>query len=337
MPKSPTIVCNGPLEVRTIERELPSPSAGEFLVKARVTAISTGTELTLYSGEYPRGSVWHSIAKYPLALGYCHVGEVVDVGPDVREVHVGDRVVGWKPHSMYALYGVGDYWVKVPGDVGDSEAAMINFATISINAVRRAAIKLGECVVVYGLGPIGVFAALFSRLAGGFPVIGVDLFEQRRKVAEKVGAIHASLDGRDPAIVDKIKELNHGRLADVVFEATGSPEAFLTEFQVLRRQGRMIVLSSPRGPVSFDFHDLCNWPSYTIIGTHVSSHPEFETPDNPWTRRRNAELYLDLVKNRIISVGELVTHRFKWHSASEAYQHVHQKRESTGIVLLEWL
>lgn len=331
-----TVICSGPLDVKVVEKELPSPGPGEFLVEARVTAISTGTELTLYTGEYPKGSVWHSIAKYPFALGYCHLGEVVEIGEGVKGVDVGDRVVGWKPHSMHAIYNVGESWVKVPESVDDEEAVLTNLASISINAVRRAEIRLGECVVVYGLGPIGVLAALFSRLSGGFPVIGIDLFDYRRRLAESIRAVHATLDGREQRIAEKILELNHGRLADVVFEATGSPDAFLAEFQVLRRQGRMIVLSSPRGPIAFDFHDLCNWPSYSIIGAHVSSHPEFETPDNPWTRRRNGELYLNLIKSGEISLRGLVTHRFKWSDAAQAYQQLYRERGATGIVLLDW-
>ncbi|MEM1967596.1 MAG: zinc-binding alcohol dehydrogenase [Nitrososphaerota archaeon] len=335
--KTPTVVCKGPLEIELVERALPELAAGEFLVKARMTAISTGTELTLYAGEYPAGSVWHSIAKYPLALGYCHLGEVVDVGEGVKDVSVGDRVVGWKPHSMYSIYGRGDHWVKVSVEVSDEEAVITNLAVISINAVRRAKIQLGECVAVYGLGPIGVLAALFSRLEGGFPVIGIDLFEHRRRLAEKIGAAHLTLDGADPRVAEKIKDANHGRLADVVFEATGSPEAILAEFQALRRQGRLIVLSSPRGPVPFDFHDLCNWPSYIIIGAHVNSHPETESADNPWTRRRNGELYLDLVRRGEISVRELITHRFRWDMAAQAYQRIFQERGATGIVVLDWM
>ncbi|MCS7145873.1 MAG: zinc-binding dehydrogenase [Nitrososphaerota archaeon] len=334
--KTHIVACVNPLDVRVVESELPSVGAGEFLVRASITAISTGTELTLYTGEYPAGSVWQSIAKYPLNLGYCHLGDVVEVGEGVKDLSVGERVVGWKPHSMYAVYGGGDSWVKVPEDVADEEAVVTNLATISINAVRRAKIRLGECVVVYGLGPIGVLAALFSKLSGGFPVIGVDLYERRRRLAERIGAVHFTLDGGDSAVADKVRELNRGRLADVVFEATGSPSAFLAEFQALRRQGRMIILSSPRGPVPFDFHDLCNWPSHTIIGAHVASHPESETPDNPWTRRRNGELYLDLVKSGTISLKSLVTHRFKWRDAAQAYRLLHQERGTTGIVLLDW-
>lgn len=334
--KSVTLVCTGPQQIILEERELPEPGPGMFLVKARWTAISTGTEMTLYTGDFPPGSVWANLARYPITLGYNHLGEVVALGEGVSEVQVGDRIAGWKNHAQYALYRPGDFWMKVPEGVPDEAAAIMALPVISLNGVRRAKVQLGESVVVFGLGPIGVWAAQFARLAGGRPVLGVDLLDHRRALAEGVGAVDAALDGRDSLLVEKVKEWTHGRLADVVFEVTGHPQALLEEFRLLRRQGRLVMLSSPRGPVPFDFHDLCNWPSYTIIGAHVSSHPPHENPDDPWTRRRNAELYFDLVQRGEVATKELITHRFPWREAPEAYRLLLRERGSTGIVLLQW-
>jgi hypothetical protein len=65
----------------------------------------------------------------------------------------------------------------------------------------------------------------------------------------------------------------------------------------------------PRGPMPFDFHDLCNAPSFTIIGTHEMSAPAVATPDNPWTTRRHCEFFFDCVAERRIRVDSLVSHR----------------------------
>jgi 2-desacetyl-2-hydroxyethyl bacteriochlorophyllide A dehydrogenase len=334
--KSPTIVFTAPLRLAIEEREVREPAPTEFLARARVSAISTGTEMTLFSGTFPEGSVWARIAQYPITPGYCHVGEVIEVGSEVRGVQRGERVVGWKPHTMYALYSVGDFWVKVPEEVGDDEAATLPLAIISLNGVRRAKLELGESVAVFGLGPIGIFASLFSRIAGCRPVIGVDVVESRRRLAERCGAVHVTLDGSEVGLVDKVKTLTRGRMLDVVFETTGSPDAIVREAQLLRPQGRLVVLSSPRGPTLFDFHDYCNRPSLTIIGAHVTSHPPHENPSDPWTRERNAELYLDLVREGLIQAKQLITHRFPWREAAEAYQLLQRDRGETGIVILNW-
>ncbi len=335
MLKNKTVVCLAPRQVVVQEEDLPDLGSETFVVRAKLSAISTGTELTLVTADFPPESVWARLAKYPLKLGYSHFGEVVAVGDKVDNVSVGDKVVGWKNHSQFVLYRKGEFCMKVPDGVPDEAAALFALAIISLNGVRRARIQLGERVVVFGLGPIGIWAAQFARLAGARPVIGVDLLPERREWAKKAG-VDFVLDGKEPKLVDKIASLTKGRMADVVFEVTGNPDAILDEVKVLRRQGRLIILSSPRGKTLFDFHDWCNWTSISIIGAHTSSHPPHENPDDPWTKERNTELFFELVKNREIFTTELVTHRFKGEDAPLAYQLLMTERGKTGIVLLDW-
>ena len=335
MLKTKTVVCVEPKRVVVQEEDVPDVGPGTFLVRAKLSAISTGTELTLVTADFLPESVWARLAKYPLKLGYSHFGEVVAVGEGVDNVKVGDKVVGWKNHSQFVLYRKDEFCVKVPEGVPDEAAAVFALAIISLNGVRRAKIQLGESVVVFGLGPIGIWAAQFARLAGARPVIGVDLLPERREWTKKAG-LDEVLDGKDPKLVDKISALTKGRMADVVFEVTGHPDAILDEVKVLRRQGRLIILSSPRGKTLFDFHDWCNWTSISIIGAHTSSHPPHENPEDPWTRERNTELFFDLVRNKEVVAAELVTHRFKADDAPSAYQLLMTERGKTGIVLLDW-
>jgi threonine dehydrogenase-like Zn-dependent dehydrogenase len=77
------------------------------------------------------------------------------------------------------------------------------------------------------------------------------LIPERREWARKAG-VDFVLDGKDKdELVDRISALTKGRMADVVFEVTGNPDAILDEVKVLRRQGRLIILSSPRGKTLF--------------------------------------------------------------------------------------
>lgn len=330
-----TVIISKPYQVTFQEENLPEKTPQTFWVRTRVTAISTGTEMTAYTGDFPPGSAWASYLRYPFPAGYSNLGEVIEVGSEVKEVQVGDKVVGYRPHTQLTHYHGKDFWLKVPPGIGDEVAVTFSLALIALNGVRRAQITLGEKVVIFGLGPIGVLAGQFARLGGARPVIGVDLFPERRALAKKVG-FDFTLDGNQESLIETIAQLTRERLADVVFEVTGTPQVIPKEFQALRRQGRFVVLSSPRGPTLFDFHDLCNAPSYTIIGAHNSSHPPYETPDHPWTMSRNGELFFDLVERGELRVQELITHRFRWDQAPEVYQLLHQDRGKTGIVLLDW-
>jgi threonine dehydrogenase-like Zn-dependent dehydrogenase len=105
---------------------------------------------------------------------------------------------------------------------------------------------------------------------------------------------------------------------------------------LLRDQGRLLVLSSPRSATSFDFHDLCNRRSLTIVGAHGFSHPPIETGDNPWTGRRHGELFLSWLEAGWLTVAELVSHRFPAERASDAYRFLSERRDEAMAVVLDW-
>lgn len=117
---------------------------------------------------------------------------------------------------------------------------------------------------------------------------------------------------------------------------TGNPAVIPDELDVLRDEGRLVLLSSPHGETPFDFHDHCNFPSYEIIGAHVDSHPETATTANPWTRARNAALLFDLVATDRVAVEPLVTHRVPVTEAPDMYGSLLEDRSDALGVLFEW-
>ena len=311
------IVFKAPKEAGIEETEIPKPSGNQVLVKTLVTLISTGTELTMLSGEFPKGSVWDHITEYPQGAGYSNCGVIEEVGESVKDLKVGDRVASAAPHAEYTLVRE-DEAHKIPEGITDEEAAFWTLSATVLNGVRLANIRLGESVVVVGAGILGQLASQYSRLCGGFPVIAVDLSEKRLELAKRLGATGSLQSGKDD-VEREISTLTKGRGADVVFEITGNPKIIPWELGLVKKQGRFILLSSPRGPSTLDFHDYVNRPSRIIIGTHVSSHPEYETPFNPWTRKRNTELFFDLLAAGLVNVKDLITDRYPWTEAPRVY------------------
>ncbi len=315
--------------------EMPSPGPGQMLVRTIKTAISTGTELTILTGEYPQGSGWEEYGTFPFYAGYSNVGEVLEVGAAVTRFSAGDRAASGANHCAYALVGDGGQAHPVPEGVSDEAAALYMLVQIPIHGVRRAGIQMGESVVVYGLGVIGQFALQLARIDGARPAIGVDLSAFRRDLAHSLGA-DLVIDGADDDIAAQVKAATRGRMADCVIEITGVAELIPAEMDLLRRQGRIVILSSPRGETNFNFHDSCNAPSTTIIGAHNGSHPQYETPYNPWTPVRNVELIFDLIASGELHVEELVTHRYNWEDAADGYEMLMEDRGQAGAVILEW-
>jgi 2-desacetyl-2-hydroxyethyl bacteriochlorophyllide A dehydrogenase len=332
---NPTIVFTKPQEVVLEDREIPSPKEGEVLIKTIRSLISIGTELTILSGKFPPDSAWANYGKFPFLPGYSNVGRVVDVGKGVGREWIGKKVASYAPHSAFVLSSI-EHLRVIDREVSDEEVAFFCLSEICLNGVRRGDVRLGESVGIYGLGLLGQLTARFCWLAGARPVIGIDIAKERlERFPKKAGFF--SLNPEEEAVREKVSELTKGRMVDVVFEVTGNPHLIPREFEILRRQGRFVVLSSPWGPTpSFDFHDLCNSPSYTIIGAHNSSHPQYPTLDNPWTQKRHFELFLDLLYNGDLDVKSLITHRISYEEAPEFYLSLLQDRSKALGVVIEW-
>lgn len=334
MPANPTLVFSAPRVVRLEERPRPQPAEAQVLVQTRCTLISQGTELTILSGEYPEGSYWADYGRLPFEPGYDNVGTVVEVGPGVPDRWLGTRVASYGQHAAYTTSDPQTVRV-IDRDIPDEQAVFFTIAEIVMNGVRRAQTTWGEAVVVYGLGLLGQLTVQFCRLCGARPIIAVDVAESRLARLPRDPAI-VPLNAVTEDVPAVVAQLTRGRLADVVFEVTGVPELIPGQFQTLRPQGRFVVLSSPRGKTAFDFHDLCNAPSYTIIGTHNRSHPPQATPDHPWTMHRHAELFFQLVAEGALAIEPLISHREPYTAAPSLYEMLLRDRSDAMGIVLDW-
>jgi 2-desacetyl-2-hydroxyethyl bacteriochlorophyllide A dehydrogenase len=332
--QNPSVLFATPKKAVIEDRPMPKPGPDQVVVKARRTLISTGTELTIFKGEFPKDGGWAAWAKFPFPPGYANIGDVTEVGPGVDKSLMGKRVASYAEHGMYGLSNTLKTW-PVPDKVSDDEAAFFVIGQIGFNCVRRGRTQWGESAVVYGCGLIGQFIIRGLLLAGARPVVAVDVTESRLDLLPKHDAL-IKINPTKQNVKDVVKEATHGRMADMVYEATGAQALIPGEFETLRPLGRYIVASSPSGPTSFDFSDLCNAPSYEIIGAHVSSQGDVETPSHQWTRGRNAELYFDLVMAKAIDVKPLISHMEPYTKAPELYQMLLADRSKAMGVVMKW-
>jgi len=333
--KSWRLVFPKPFEVKIEEFELGKPGPGQVLLETEFTIISTGTELTALTGDFPRPSAWSRYVKYPFIPGYSCVGRIIELGPEVSGFEVGDRVATMSPHAKHWIVDANEL-VKVPEGVRPEIACLHTIAAGVMHSVRLAKVSLGEAVMVVGLGLLGQMAIIFSRLCGGFPVIAVDIADKRLELAKLSGATAIVKAVSPEKVMEVVKQLTEGRMADVVFEVTGNPTVIPWAIKLAKPLGRFIVLSSPRGPSTIDFHDEVNAMSRMIIGTHFTSQPAYETPYYPWTRKRNAKLFFNLLKEGLINLDHFITHRFPWREAPKAYEMLLKDRTQALAVVLDF-
>jgi 2-desacetyl-2-hydroxyethyl bacteriochlorophyllide A dehydrogenase len=320
------------------EYDVPSPGEDEILIQTTRTLISPGTELTLLSGEYPPDSYWARYGKLPCIPGYSNVGRIVKLGRGVDGFREGDVVASGGTHSQYVVInvkspGTESVVIRVPDGVRPEEATFHSLAATAMNSVRLAHVSMGEATVVMGAGIVGQFAVAFSRLSGSLPVIAVDPSRLRLEKA-KISGANELIDPSSKRLEEAVSKLTKGRLADVVFEVTGNPDVLPTGLKLVKEGGRFVILSSPRGLSTVDFHDEINRPSRIILGTHVESHPSVEGYQSQWTYRRNVEFFFDLLLSRLMRIDHMITETYSWTKAPDAYQFLLEDRtRALGIIL----
>src|SRR5215469_7768124 len=213
---NPTVVFLRPREVTIEDRARPHPREGELLIKTDLTLISMGTELTILSGQFPERSAWANYGRFPFLPGYSNIGRVAEVGAGLDQDWIGKRVATRTPHARWVT-APARAAIGVPPTVSDADAALFAIAAIVMNGIRRGKVVWGETLVVFGL----------------------DVADSRLELLPQSPAA-VGLDPRTDDLVRTVKAHNHGRLADVAFEVTGDPTLIPGQFEVLRREGRLV-------------------------------------------------------------------------------------------------
>ena len=136
METNPTVVFAKPTKVILEDRPIPAPAEGELLVRTRRNLISTGTELTILNGQFPRESAWANYGKFPFTPGYNSVGEVIDTGLGVDKSWIGRKVACHARHTAYSVLKPGSIR-PILRDISDEEAVFFTLAEIVMNGIRR--------------------------------------------------------------------------------------------------------------------------------------------------------------------------------------------------------
>ena len=320
----------GRIELR--ETELPSAGHGEVRIRTESSLISPGTELALLSGQARQGSAWAEFGRYPRTIGYSNAGIVESVGEGVDPGWIGQRVASRGAHADWVLRPVSDLRA-IPDGIEFDDACFSTLAGVAMNGLRRVQFTWGESVAVFGLGLVGQLSARTAVAAGAGPVFGIDIDPARldRLAGTSIQPMRIADAGPQA-----IRRANKGRLVDVVIEATACAELIPREQELLRDEGRLLMLSSPGTASRFDFHDGCNRRSISIVGAHGFSQPQQATPANPWTSPRHGELFLDWLTEGRLSVKELISHRLPYPRVADAYELLAIRSDNALGVILQW-
>jgi threonine dehydrogenase-like Zn-dependent dehydrogenase len=340
--------------------EVGKPADDQILVETLYTAISPGTERAFLLAE--PNTITHT-KGFPFRPGYSNVGRVIEVGAAIRSFRVGQLIATKQPHVSHFLmpeitgpgYPPEKYreqfrspiapnapfaplhyiWPLRDGldEQAQKASAPFGIVSVGITGARYARIDLGESVLVLGLGPVGLYAALSAKLGGGVPVLGIDPVASRRKTAQELG-----LDGvyAMPEELGAGQPLMAGTAPQVVIEATGRPEVIPLAFRLCGRNGRVVLLGSTRGTTKeVDFYTDVHRKGITVIGAQVLTRPIYESSDGRWTAWDEDALALRLIAGGRLDCRPLIAREFPVDQAPDVYRLIQDSPATLGV-LLNW-
>jgi alcohol dehydrogenase len=331
-------VFHGVNDIRVEEVQRPHAGPGEALIRVTLTTIC-GTDLHIVKGEYP--------VKPGLIIGHEPVGVIEELGAGVTGYTIGERVLvgAITPcgqclaclSGQLSQCGHGDGWeaiggwrfgntingaqaeyivvpnaqanlAKIPDDVTDEQVVLLSdIASTGISGAESGGVKIGDSVVVFAQGPIGLCASLGAKLMGAALVIGVDGDDDRLAMARKMG-VDVVLDYRKIDVVAEVKKLT-GPGADVAIEALGTQPTFENALRVLRPGGTLSSLGVYSGKLQVPYEAYAaGLGNYRIVSTLC-----------PGGKERMRRL-IEIVRRGKLDLLPLLTHRFKLDQIKEAYR-----------------
>lgn len=235
-----------------------APGANEVVVRTLYSGISAGTELSQYRGTSPfMNREWDAATRvfrdggpswtFPVRnLGYEEVGEIVAAGTAVTKVKAGDRVFGTWGHRSVHVMAEDDAAARLMPAAADPRIGIFShIGAVALNGVHDARIRMGDLVVVFGLGVPGQIVAQAAR-ASGATVVGVDPVASRRALAEALGA-DRTLDPATQPVHEVIKGETGGRGADICIEVSGAPPALAEAMRTVAYASRVVAMGFFQG------------------------------------------------------------------------------------------
>ena len=332
-------VFRAPEDISVEEVDRPRPGPGEALIRITMTTIC-GTDVHIVRGEYP--------VRPGLVLGHEPVGIIEELGAGVTGYEIGERVLvgaitpcgqchacltghlsqcghgsgfeaigGWRfgntidgAQAEYLVVPAAQAnLAKIPNDVTDEQVVLLaDIASTGFSGAESGGVRIGDTVVVFAQGPIGLCATAGAKLMGAAQVIGIDSDPVRLAMSRRMGA-DVALDFTKVDVVEEVRRLTGGTGADVAIEALGTQQTFESALRSLRPGGTLSSLGVYSGKLEIP---------YTAFAAGLGDH-RIVTTLCPGGKERMGRL-ITMVRSGRFDPTPLLTHRFRLAQIEEAYR-----------------
>ena len=359
-----------------VAEEVPAPvlSKGSVLIKVMYSCISAGTEISSVKTSGTNiikraldnpdlvNKVLASVKKEGIQkvynkvrgkidggapTGYSLSGVIIEVGEEVRDFKVGDRVAaagaGIANHAEYVNVPQ-NLTVKIPDELSFQEASTLTLGAIAMQGVRRLELKMGEYAVVFGTGILGLLAVQMLNNAG-VRVAAIDFDSERLQIAKKTGA-EIIFNPNEVNSLNEVSVWTHGKGADAVLfsAATADDKPLSQSYQMCRRKGRVVMLGVAKMNMKREdmyMKELDFMMSTSYGPGRYDKYYEEKGIDYPyayvrWTENRNMKEYLRLLSIQKIDLSPLINGEFPIEDVTNAYKSLKDKTRKSLIVLLSY-
>ena len=335
------VVYNNPRDFEVKEIEKPTIAPNQVLLKVKASGICR-TDVHIHEGEF--------ISRFPLTPGHEFAGEIVEVGADVTEFKVGDRVAadntvlcGWCYYCRrnQPLYCENFYSLGCNGPGGFAEYVKVNHDKVfhisdnlsydvasfteptacAIHGMDRIDLRCGDDVLIFGAGPTGIILTQLIKLGGAANVVVVASNQMKLDLIEKNGYAHTILMDRND-YSKHTKELNQRfpKGFDVIVEATGSPRVLEHCFDFGRKGAKIIVYGviGEKERISVSPNQIFS-NEYNVIGSFAQTHCY--------------DRALKYLENGLVKVDDLITDTYDLESFPEALDKMMNGKDSIKIIM----
>lgn len=350
-----------------VEAPAPRVTPNNLLIDTSVSLISTGTERMLV--DFGKASMIQKARKQPdkvkqvlvkaktdgvlttvdavraklgqpLPLGYCNVGRVKKVGAGVSGFKAGDRVVSNGSHADVVRVSK-NLCAKIPSDVSDETASFTVVASIGLQGIRLAEPTLGEAFVVTGVGVIGLLTVQMLR-ANGCRVLAIDFDESKLKLARGYGAQTCNPGkGEDPVKAGMAFSRGAGVDGVIITASTASSDPVSQAAHMCRKRGRIVLVGVTGLELSRDdfykkelsFQVSCSYGPGRYDPFYEEEGNDYPMGFVRWSEQRNFEAVLDMMESGALNVDTLISNRFEFEKAPDAYAVLTKDKSALGILL----
>ncbi|MGR0306249.1 bi-domain-containing oxidoreductase [Acinetobacter beijerinckii] len=302
-------------------------------VKMVLEKVQTDGLLTTYD------AVKSKLAQ-PLALGYCNVGIVHEVGANVDDFQVGDRVVSNGPHADMVKVPK-NLCAKIPDNVSDESASFAVVASIGLQGIRLAQPTLGESFVVTGAGLIGLLTIQMLR-ANGCRVLAIDFDQSKLDLAKQFGAeICNPGKGEDPVAIGLAFSRGAGVDGVIITASTKVSDPVIQAARMSRKRGRIILVGVTGLELNradfyekeLNFQVSCSYGPGRYDAGYEDKGNDYPLGFVRWTEQRNFVAVLDMMAAGTLNVEPLITQRFEFEDAPKAYDTLTEDKSGLGLLL----